>query len=822
MPLTILLAVLAQVAADGLEHRTRSHELSNGMRVVVVEDHTLPLVSIQLWYAAGWRDEPPEAGGVCHDVLEWLAGNLVDPGTDQRLDRNIETEIASDTSRVATVVPSQHLEPALTAIAARLDLENALKTLRVHRDPATPRFTDFSLARFDPLLWHLVRPAPPAAATAPASAKGAASSSHDAALEFARSHFAPANSTLFIIGDVVTPRALDLATALFAGQPSPPRPPNAFRDPPPEEHIRLVPPTGPYMPVLELGWLIPPGAWAEFAATEVLFERLFDPATGELAAELRAAGLASRWHFDPCRDLAAARLTIQPLVSPSGPPVASVEWEPGRVESLERLVRAGLERMAAEPANLPAHTRAVRTAERAARSRVARFHDYALHLARREMIDGNLLLADFDLARYGHMPVAAVRRAAIELLSSRSVSRLPGRDEAFGRFGAVRAGRGSSAPWDRPTLTVTSPASAPGVIQWTVGGARVILCPLPGAPLVVLRVDANPGEENVAQRAAARGRVQTAIDEWHAVASYRGLEFAYDEGAVVASGPPELTPQLIERSLGLLRAGWPPAAEPGASTAGRVARTGPQIIVVGDVQAQSLEPLLATLLGDEPGFAPSGVDKDGAASDRSRLGPRLRVRVEIDPMAGTRLALNLQLPPAARPAETARVLEAGLLCADRAYARQRARDPAAPGDLVAWPTSRLARRPSATPWRYRIEPDGVTLAADVWFSANWPREPRIEPLDKLQALQSWADRDALEAALQRSRLNRLCEMDGARAVADALARGIDNPWDLADELDADECLRLLRQLFPAGALLIEAPGVDAALRDELRRYGEVR
>src|SRR5262249_9904372 len=40
--------------------------LENGLRVLVLEDHRSPVVSIQLWYQVGSRNERPGATGLAH------------------------------------------------------------------------------------------------------------------------------------------------------------------------------------------------------------------------------------------------------------------------------------------------------------------------------------------------------------------------------------------------------------------------------------------------------------------------------------------------------------------------------------------------------------------------------------------------------------------------------------------------------------------------------------------------------------------------------------------------------------------------------------
>src|SRR5437588_194294 len=37
----------------------REHRLANGLEVLLLEDHTVPVASVQLWYHVGAKNEPP-------------------------------------------------------------------------------------------------------------------------------------------------------------------------------------------------------------------------------------------------------------------------------------------------------------------------------------------------------------------------------------------------------------------------------------------------------------------------------------------------------------------------------------------------------------------------------------------------------------------------------------------------------------------------------------------------------------------------------------------------------------------------------------------
>src|SRR4030081_4037722 len=64
-------AFLALALASGVQANPQEFTLSNGLRVIVKEDHRAPTVVHQVWYRAGSMDEAPGATGVAH-VLEHM------------------------------------------------------------------------------------------------------------------------------------------------------------------------------------------------------------------------------------------------------------------------------------------------------------------------------------------------------------------------------------------------------------------------------------------------------------------------------------------------------------------------------------------------------------------------------------------------------------------------------------------------------------------------------------------------------------------------------------------------------------------------------
>ena len=72
-----LAAATSPAIADGIDEAVTTFELSNGMQVVVVEDHRAPVLQHMVWYKAGSADEPLGESGVAH-FLEHLLFKATD------------------------------------------------------------------------------------------------------------------------------------------------------------------------------------------------------------------------------------------------------------------------------------------------------------------------------------------------------------------------------------------------------------------------------------------------------------------------------------------------------------------------------------------------------------------------------------------------------------------------------------------------------------------------------------------------------------------------------------------------------------------------
>jgi zinc protease len=100
--------------------------LPNGLRVLLVEDHRVPSVAINVGYRVGGKDDPPGRSGFAHlfEHLMFKGTKNTRPETIDRLTEDIggvnNAFTADDITNYYEVVPSNYLETLLWAEADRL------------------------------------------------------------------------------------------------------------------------------------------------------------------------------------------------------------------------------------------------------------------------------------------------------------------------------------------------------------------------------------------------------------------------------------------------------------------------------------------------------------------------------------------------------------------------------------------------------------------------------------------------------------------------------------------------------------------------------
>src|SRR5689334_22975009 len=202
----------------------RETTLANGLSIVVVEDHRLPLVSYRLAFRVGTAFDPPQVPG----LTDLLAG-LLPEGTESRSSREIAEEVArmgpslsaganSDYTIVAASALSTFneeildlmaevvLQPSFPANEVELAKQNTKESLRQQR--AQPSFLAsemLSRVMFGDHPYAIVAPTP----------ESIDRTSRDEFVKFHRANFVPNNAVFIVVGDVQQEAILRKLESLF-------------------------------------------------------------------------------------------------------------------------------------------------------------------------------------------------------------------------------------------------------------------------------------------------------------------------------------------------------------------------------------------------------------------------------------------------------------------------------------------------------------------------------------------------------------------------------------------------------------------------------
>ena len=211
-----------------------SHQLPNGLRVLLKEEHSWPLVSVQSWIGVGSIDESETEAGLAH-VLE----HMVFKGTKQHaaadISRWVESQggaLNAETSKEYTHyyidLPAAGARQAVHLMAellcqATLDKEEWARECPVILEEMKRRNDDA-----ETMAWELLQKAiyadVPHSRPVIGSLETVSSCSADTVRRFYKAHYTAANTLVVIVGDFKTRDALRWLRREFRSMPKGVRP----------------------------------------------------------------------------------------------------------------------------------------------------------------------------------------------------------------------------------------------------------------------------------------------------------------------------------------------------------------------------------------------------------------------------------------------------------------------------------------------------------------------------------------------------------------------------------------------------------------------
>ncbi len=200
-------------------------ELDNGLRVVVHEDHSSPMVAVNILYGVGSKDESPEKTGFAH-----LFEHLMFGGSEHIKDFDGPIQLAggennaftnSDITNYYNIVPAQNLETILWLESDRMNkLEFSQESLDVQKKVVVEEFNETCLNRPYGDVWHHLSAMAykehsyrwPTIGLVPEHVKNA---NLDDVKSFFYSYYRPNNAILVLSGNITLDKAKKLSKKWF-------------------------------------------------------------------------------------------------------------------------------------------------------------------------------------------------------------------------------------------------------------------------------------------------------------------------------------------------------------------------------------------------------------------------------------------------------------------------------------------------------------------------------------------------------------------------------------------------------------------------------
>ena len=240
----VLLAVLAGLLAvsstlDGAVRPTpldyEMHTLDNGLRVILSEDHSTPIVHLQMVYHVGSKNEPPGRTGFAHlfEHMMFKGSKNVLPDSHLTMISRVGGEGNAFTTEDATTylqtVPSQYLPLVLWLEADRMaTLRIDQRTFEAEREVVKEerrwRYEDAPFGLLSEILYDHAYTAHPYKHSVIGTMEDLEAASIDDVRDFYDTYYVPENATLVLVGDFDPERALAYIRLYFGRVPKARRP----------------------------------------------------------------------------------------------------------------------------------------------------------------------------------------------------------------------------------------------------------------------------------------------------------------------------------------------------------------------------------------------------------------------------------------------------------------------------------------------------------------------------------------------------------------------------------------------------------------------
>lgn len=410
----LLLSAAALAASRPPALSLTSATLPNGLRVVVHEDHSAPIVNVQIWYHVGSKDERPGRTGFAHffEHLMFKGSKNVQPDEHTSLISAIGGQSNAYTTEDVTVywstVPSHQLPLVLWLEADRMaslrfDRQAFEREREVVKEERRMRLENQPYGRLPEIIHDQAFTVHPYKHQPIGRMADLEAATLEDVRGFFRTYYVPNNATVAIAGDVNASEVIDLVTTYLGrvprGRPVP-------RDIPAEPPV-----TAPRRATVEEAWPLP----VVVVAHHVIQDGHPDSYALHAASKILSDGQSSRIYRRLVYEtgVALAAFGGGNLVEHPNLFFAVAVVQPGHtIEEAEELLSAELDRLRDAPVSERELTRAKNQIARDYIVGRTTVQQKASALAHAVVLHGDAATADSEFDQFQRLTAADIQRVA--------------------------------------------------------------------------------------------------------------------------------------------------------------------------------------------------------------------------------------------------------------------------------------------------------------------------------------------------------------------------------------------------------------------------
>ena len=221
-----LLVLMHTSTAEQIKLDIKEHRLKNGLRLILSEDHSSPIISFQVWYNVGSRNERPGITGISHlfEHMMFKGSKNVEPEEHGRIiQQNGGTDnafTARDMTAYFENLPSSQLELAVRLEAdrmahLRLTADTLASERQVVKEERRMRVDNSLFGKLSEALYSTAFTRHPYRWPVIGWMSDIDSISLEDCKAFYRSHYAPNNATVILLGDIDFQETISIVEKYF-------------------------------------------------------------------------------------------------------------------------------------------------------------------------------------------------------------------------------------------------------------------------------------------------------------------------------------------------------------------------------------------------------------------------------------------------------------------------------------------------------------------------------------------------------------------------------------------------------------------------------